>query len=357
MSNDSLIGLALSLSPGIGPNRFMNLYDTFGSAKEIWHATLPELIDILGQKTGELFFNHKEKTNLIAVESSVLQKDVRYATFFDPEYPDCLRAISDPPICLYFRGDVKLLSEERLFGIVGTRIPSQYGRSVCKTVSSGLVQAGWTIVSGMALGIDSIAHLSTLEADKQTIAVLGCGVDIIYPPANRPLYQQIIEEGGLIISEFAPGTIVSRGTFISRNRIISALSKGVLVIEGTAKSGSLATARYAAVQGRDVFAIPGPITSTLSEAPNILLKEGAVPVTGVEDILSFYGDTPIKQLAKDIEEKYMSIVQILQRTPASINDLSVQTRLSLEITSNLVSEMELEGIVERASDGIYYLNL
>lgn len=355
MSTDSLIGLALSQSPGIGPVRFTQLCDHFGSAKKIWEAPLPECIEILGQKTGEAFFNHKKKIDLIALHESVVQKDVQYVSFFDPQYPDSIRSISDPPTCLYFRGDSNLLSENNLFGVVGTRSPTQYGKAVCKTIAGGLTKSGWTIVSGMALGIDSIAHYEALNEKGKTIAVLGCGVDIIYPPGNRPLYERIIREGGLVVSEFSPGTIVSRGTFISRNRIISALSRGVIVIEGTSKSGSLATARYAAVQGRDVFAIPGPITSTLSEAPNILLKEGAVPVTGVEDILSYYGAVPIPKLNRDIEEKYLSIVQILQQTPRSINDLSVQTRLSLEIISNLLSEMELEGIVERASDGIYYL--
>lgn len=357
MRNDSLIGLALSQSPGIGPVRFMSLYDRFGSADEMWGAALPKLIEILGQKTGETFFNYKQKIDLIALHESVAKKDVQYVSFFDSGYPDPLRSISDPPICLYFRGDEKLLVEKDLFGVVGSRSPTQYGKVVCKTIASGLTKSGWTVVSGMALGIDSIAHYEALNEHGKTVAVLGCGVDIVYPPGNKPLYDQIIKDGGLIISEFAPGTLVARGTFISRNRIISALSRGVIVIEGTSTSGSLATARYAAIQGRDVFAIPGPITSILSEAPNILLKEGAVPVTGVEDILSFYGDVPIAKLNKDVEEKYLSIMHILLQTPRSINDLSVQTRLSLEITSNLLSEMELEGIVERASDGVYYPTL
>ena len=207
------------------------------------------------------------------------------------DYPESLKNISDPPICLYVKGNIDLFQARHqnpdlvgtaknlvssldpiFFAIVGTRKPTSYGVQVAKKFAYELTEAGFVIVSGMAMGIDTVAHQAALDAGGRTVAVLGCGVNIIYPAANRSLYENIIKNGGAVISEFPPNQMVLKGLFISRNRIISGLSKGVLIAEGLQDSGALITARFAGEQGKEIFAPPGPITSEMSTS---ILPQGA----------------------------------------------------------------------------------
>ena len=183
------------------------------------------------------------------------------------------------------RGIGPKMSLTRTIAVIGTRQVTAYGIQVSKQLVTELVSAGFTIVSGMAIGVDSVAHQTAIDAGGKTIAVLGCGVDIIWPPSNATLYEHIINGHGAVVSEIAPGTRTSKAQFLTRNRIISGLSLGVLVIEGAGRSGTLATARYASIQGREVFAVPGPITSRMSQAPAILLKNGAKLVESARDII------------------------------------------------------------------------
>lgn len=209
-------------------------------------------------------------------------------TLDDPRYPRLLKEIPDPPRLLYVKAKSGLdaLDLDRAIAVVGTRHMTKYGEDVTRKLVSDLVAHGFTICSGMAYGVDTVAHCAAIEAGGKTIAVLGCGIDIIWPPSNARLYSQIGEEGhGAIVSEMSPGVKPNKDVFKTRNRIISGLSLGVVVTEGAANSGALITARFAAEQGRDVFAVPGPITSPLSRAPARLIKEGAKLVETVEDIL------------------------------------------------------------------------
>lgn len=207
-------------------------------------------------------------------------------TFDDPRYPRLLKEISDPPAVLYVQSADRSLSLERTIAVVGTRRVTPYGEEVTRKLTRGLVEKGFTIVSGMALGVDTIAHQTALDCGGTTIAVLGSGIDIIYPPSNARLYRAISQtRGSAICSEFAPGVQPARGQFPRRNRIISGLALGVVVVEGDERSGTLITARLAAEQGRDVFAVPGPVTSPMSRAPSILIKQGAILVETVEDII------------------------------------------------------------------------
>jgi DNA processing protein len=209
-----------------------------------------------------------------------------------PKYPPLLMHISDPPEVLFFRGvrgNIPI-NLERTVGIVGTRDMSAYGKSVTVALVSALVRSGVTIVSGMARGIDTVAHTVALRNGGQTIAVLGCGVDIVAPPGNKKLYDEIIGSGrGVVMSEFAPGVRPPKPQFITRNRIISGLSRGIVVVEGDERSGALITARFAAEQGREVFAVPGQITDLKSRASSILLKNGATLVESADDILVTLG--------------------------------------------------------------------
>jgi DNA processing protein len=206
-------------------------------------------------------------------------------TIHDKRYPRLLAEIPDPPEKLYIDGTGTKINLNNTIAVVGTRDMTSYGRLVTTRLVRELVRMGYTIVSGLARGIDTVAHQTTIETGGKTIAVLGCGIDIISPPCNATLYWDIIHGHGAVVSEIAPGIRTSKQRFVTRNRIISGLSRGVVVIEGTQHSGTLITAKYAAEQGREVFAVPGPITSTYSRAASILLKNGAKLVESADDIV------------------------------------------------------------------------
>lgn len=208
-----------------------------------------------------------------------------FVTVSDPKYPRLLKEIPDPPKILYVRGVGSKINLEKTIAVVGTRNITAYGMQMTKKIVTGLVRQGFTIVSGLAYGVDAVAHEAALDAGGKTIAVLGCGIDIIAPKANTEIYWRIAKGGGAIVSEMPLGVLPDKKRFVTRNRIISGLSLGVVVIEGAQKSGTLITARYAAEQGREVFAVPGPVTSVYSAASSYLLKNGAKLVESASDII------------------------------------------------------------------------
>lgn len=203
----------------------------------------------------------------------------------DSKYPRLLKEIPDPPAVLYVRGRGTKINLEKTIAVVGTRHVTPYGEQMTKKLTTDLVKNGFTIVSGLAYGVDAIAHSAAIAAGGKTIAVLGCGIDIIAPPGNTDLYWHIVRGNGAVVSEIPLGVRTTKKKFVTRNRIISGLSLGVVVIEGARKSGTLITARYAAEQGREVFAVPGPVTSEYSGAASYLLKNGAKLVESASDIL------------------------------------------------------------------------
>lgn len=217
--------------------------------------------------------------------SYVVMPDIYTLQLTDSKYPGLLKEIPDPPVVLYVRGRGEKIHLARTIAVVGTRRITDYGRTVTQKLVRDLVGKGYTIVSGMALGVDAVAHHEAIKAGGKTIAVLGCGIDIIYPSSNTDLYWDIVRGHGAVVSEFPPGVRPDKKRFVTRNRIISGLSLGVVVIEGAEHSGTLITAKYAAEQGREVFAVPGPITSPYSRAAAILLKNGAKLVESADDII------------------------------------------------------------------------
>lgn len=230
----------------------------------------------------------------------------------DPDYPQRLREIYSFPAALYFRGSLAGLDDCLAIGMVGTRACSDYGRRAAQAIAGELAEKGAVIVSGMARGIDTASHVAALKAGGRTIAVLGCGIDIVYPPENDQLEQLILRYGGAVVTEYPPGTKPLRRHFPIRNRIISGLSNGVVVVEGTRRSGSLITAGHAFAQNREVFAVPGSIFAHASEGPNYLLRQNAKAVDSVESILEEYqyliqweapGEEPDKTLFEESEEK------------------------------------------------------
>lgn len=279
--------LGFSHFPGVGPMKFKALMEFFGSVERAYCAPMDKLLTVVGEKLALKFAEFRNTFDPVARLDELGNKGISVLTTEDDSYPDDLKNISDPPICLYVKGK---LTPSVFFSIVGTRTPTQYGCKVTCDFAYTLSKVGITVVSGLALGVDAIAHKGALDAGGKTVAVLGCGVDVVYPPGNRPLYEDIVANAGAIISEFPPGQRVTKGLFVARNRIVSGISKGILIVEGGEHSGTLITARFAADQGRDVFVIPGPITSDMSRAPNLLIKHGARLVVNPREIIEEYSN-------------------------------------------------------------------
>jgi DNA processing protein len=282
---EELYWLALKLVPGLGTRTSGKLLDRFRTPQAIFRASRTELEAAgLSGAIAQSVASGCTFEEAALQQERMLQSDAVAVTIGDPRYPQSLREIFDPPILLYVRGRVELLQNLAL-GVVGTRRPTPYGLAVAERLSGDLAHAGLTIVSGMARGIDTAAHKGALAHGGDTIAVLGCGVDVVYPLENRKLAADIAARGA-IVSEFPMGAVAFPQNFPVRNRIISGLSAGVLVVEGAQYSGSAITAKLAIDQGREVYAVPGNITSKLSWGPNLLIKQGARLVQDWNDVVA-----------------------------------------------------------------------
>jgi DNA processing protein len=282
---EELHWLALRLVSGLGTRNSVKLIDRFRTPQAIFRASRTELEQAgLSGAVAQSIASGCTFEDAVTQHEKMAECDAQLVTIGDPRYPQLLRDIYDPPLLLYVRGRSELLKNICL-GVVGTRRPTPYGLAVAERLSTDLAQAGLTIVSGMARGIDTAAHRGALQSAGDTIAVLGCGVDIVYPAENKKLAAQIADRG-LIVSEFPMGASAFPQNFPIRNRIISGLSVGVLIVEGAQYSGSAITAKLALDQGREVFAIPGNITSKLSWGPNLLIKQGARLVQDWNDVVT-----------------------------------------------------------------------
>lgn len=284
---------------------------------------------------------------------------VRYLTCEDEEFPDSLKEIDDCPMGIFIRGKLDE-RDKNCLAVVGTRKITSYGREVTRKLTEGLVANGLTIVSGLARGVDGVAHRTALANGGRTIAVLGSAIDYIYPTEHKGLALDIIKNGA-VISERPIGVEVAPGNFPARNRIVSGMSLGVLVTEGTSKSGSKITARLALEQGREVFAVPGPITSQMSEAPSDLIKMGAKLVTNVTDILEEIklsktdyradGNGFSQIVIKDGRQKL--IWEVLKNGNKHIDELSREVKMEVGQVMSLLMMMEMEGLVKGVGEGEY----
>ena len=264
-----------------------------------------------------------------------------------------------PPPTLYARGTAPL-DAERMFAIVGSRRSTRDGQRAAREIAEGLAGAGVTVVSGMARGIDTYAHEGALAADGRTIAVLGCGVDVCYPPENEALMRRIIESGGAVISEYPLGTKPLSGNFPQRNRIISGLSAGTVLVEGAQKSGAMITVNCALEQGRDVFAVPGSIYSPLSAAPNRMIVDGATPVISPWEILEYYrwGKRPEASTANphreiELDADEAALVEPLREQELSFEELTQITGFSPSKLNSHLTMLELRGIIMKVPGGMY----
>lgn len=350
--------LALHSIDGLGPIRLRAVLSYFKDPKIAWEADASEIRQLgIPQNTVDLLVERRKKLNPEEFAQSTLKSGIKWLTIFDEEYPKLLSDIYDPPTVIYYKGEI-LPEDQRAIAVVGTRKITGYGALVTKQFVRGLVQSGLTIVSGLARGVDTVAHQTTLEAGGRTLAILGGGLNRIFPPENTSLAQKISEGFGAVISEFPPDYPSLPGNFPSRNRIISGLSKAVLVTEAASDSGSLITARVALEQGRDVFAVPGPITSDLSMGPIDLIKEGARPVTSASEVLEEMGiDKRVQGIGNgvqlDLSEQEKKVLEILENESMHIDEICRALSLpSSQVSANLL-KMEIAGRVVSLGSGNY----
>ena len=358
MKNETKYWVGFNLVKGIGPVRIGKLLDYFGSLHEAWqspsfHLTAAGLNGKLCQQLVQI----RQEVCLDQLVEDTLAAGIKILTWDDPDYPDQLRKINQSPFVLYVKGD---LTEEDIWSVavVGTRRFSAYGQQVTERMTQSLASQGITIISGLARGIDGFAHQQALEAGGRTLAVLGSGLDQIYPPEHRGLADRISKQGG-VISDYPLGTPPDGSNFPPRNRIISALSKAVLVIEAGQKSGALITANYAAEQGREVFAVPGKITAPLSKGTNNLIRLGAHPLLGPEDVLDFLN---MKLVARQqvvrrslpSDHKEAVLYNVVGDEPLHVDELSILTELPIEEVTATLAVMELKGMV-RKTFGMKYI--
>ncbi len=282
--------------------------------------------------------------------------DVKIVTIKDKDYPSLLKEISDPPLVLYVKGDLSS-SGKYLISIVGSRKCTKYGQTVAQKFASSFARLGIIVVSGLALGIDSAAHSGAITVNGKTFAVIGSGLDRIYPATNKFLAEKIYNGHGAVISEFPFGTEPKPFNFPFRNRIISGLSYATIVVEAAKRSGSLITARLAAEQGRDVFAVPGNITSKMSEGTNMLIKDGAIPLTEPNDVFTYVSVFKDFSIEKIQSEKFSvdeeKVISVLNNSMETLMGISEKTGISEQKLISLLTYMEVKGLIKR-NGGRYF---
>lgn len=340
---------------GLGPQKLKKLLNQMGSCREVWKAPIERLSEVIGPKLAralkEVRDSHhpeEELARCLAVGMEVLAE-------FEADYPAGLREIHSPPPLIFCRGNLKAL-EGPSIAIVGARKATPYGRMVARRLGRDLAKVGLVVVSGMARGVDSESHWGCLEGGGMTIGVLGNGIDVVYPRENRMLYSKV-EQQGLLLSEYLPGTMPEPGNFPVRNRLISALSRGVVVVEAQEKSGAMITVGFALEQGKDVFAVPGPVTSLNSRGPHLLLQEGARLVSGVEDILQEWGMDrgPMVTQANPGENRQQSfpVFECIGFEPVHLDHILEMSRLTVGETASQLLQLEIEGKIKSLPGNIY----
>lgn len=351
--------LALSSLRGIGPTRFMQLISAFGSPRSALEAS-PEdwaLLPGFSTKTAEaLQAGPNEKS--VAGQLRALEKSgASMAVLGGADYPVLLARIPDAPPFFFYRGRFTP-ADEHAIAIVGARTPTPYGRKMASSIADDLTRAGLTVVSGLAYGVDSLAHQAALDADGRTIAVFGCGLDIIYPREHRGLAARVAESG-VLVSEFPFGVAPARENFPKRNRLISGLSQGVVIVEARGVSGALLTARHALEQNREVFAVPGPAGSELSVGTNNLIKAGARLVTAAEDVLNDIGiqsqvEPKVVMPLPNLTPIQQKVHSGLSETPCHIDQLSVDLSFTVGELSTILLDLELLGVVGQMAGKRFY---
>jgi DNA processing protein len=347
-----LAWLRLGLAAELSPAAFRKLLAEFGDPESVCNARHGDLVRFVSADTAKAILEGPEPSRMEEVLAWVREPANGILTLADAEYPRSLLEIPDPPPLLYAKGDISIIGRPAL-AIVGSRNATPQGCATAEEFARDLSNAGLAIISGLAVGIDAAAHRGGLEGKSSTIAVVGTGLDIVYPARNRDLAHRIAADG-ILVSEFALGTPARAGNFPRRNRLISGLARGCLVVEAAFKSGSLITARCAIDQGREVFAIPGSIHSPLSKGCHMLIKQGAKLVESSADVLDELGMSSARDRGSSGTEHAPAgdaFLESLGFDPFSIDSLCARNGLTAESASAMLLGLELDGIVSRLPDG------
>ncbi|MDQ2693352.1 MAG: DNA-processing protein DprA [Chloroflexota bacterium] len=355
--NDKRYWIGFNLIKGIGAVRVQSLIQHFGDLAEAWQAPPIELARAgLSLKLIERIVLARQNVDLETLWAKIEAQGIKILTWEDEAYPQRLKEIEQPPPVLYLRGDY-LPDDLFAVAVVGTRRVTAYGRQITEELSAFLAANGITVISGLARGVDAIAHQTSLRAGGRTIGVLGSGVDKIYPPEHRSLAEKMIEQGA-ILSDYAPGTPPEASNFPPRNRIVSGLSLAVVVVEAGETSGALITAEFAAEQGREVFAVPGSILAPQSKGTNKLIQNGALPLLSVNDLMQALDLTRMgeQKAARKIipgDETEARLMNVLGDEPLHVDEIRNQTELPIEKVSATLALMELKGMVRQVGGMSY----
>jgi DNA processing protein len=350
---------------GIGAKRYLEILKVFGSAENFWNSSSKDIVEIFGQNIGTKIVGGRDAIVIKGELAKLEEANIKYVVLGQSDYPKLLSEISDPPICLYWCGVEDFSILENAITIVGTRTNTSYGEQFLKTVVPEFTKRGITIISGMAFGIDKIAHNLTLKNAGQTVAVLASSPDKPTPTAHTTLYKNILDSSGLVLSEYYPDTKVASGNFPMRNRILAGLSQATLVVEAPRRSGALITAHLAFDYGREVFALPGDINSNASEGCNHLIKiQRAKLIENAQDILIELGYQENIQVNKMNFEKYnelsdyeKKLVDTIRTGYFSIEEL--KQKFDTDTSSLIASLMELEvkGYIFKKDNGEYGVSM
>lgn len=342
--------IALTQTPGFGPVSIRKLLQHFRCPLRIWGSPEKEIAEILGSDRFLEKLRHADFDSARREYQKACRHHIRLFYYGGDGYPASLLSLYDPPPVLYVKGD--LPGDDPTIAIVGTRCPSHYGRRQAYRLARGLVEQGITIVSGLARGIDLAAHQGALDGGGRTLAVLGSGLDCLYPPEHAKI-AATIEEHGALISEYPLDAEPLPHHFPQRNRIISGLSSGVIVVEGGKKSGALITADCALEQGREVFAVPGEIDSASSEGPHWLIQQGAKLVSGLESVLEEVSPVPGAASISDISPEESVIWECLSYSPQPVEVLICKTSFTAPVVTRCLLNMEMKGMVKALPGSCY----
>lgn len=348
-------------SLGVGNSNIDKIIEYFYDLKEFWKASNKQIFSMENIKDGvkEKILHNRNTENIKNLLINIEKQNANVITIYDENYPKGLRYIEDNPKVLYIKGDI--VEEDTVaIAIVGSRKATSYGKWACERFTKELVNLGVTIISGLAAGIDAIAHRTTLDNGGRTIGVLGNGIDTIYPKRNVSLYRDI-EKNGAVITEFPIGTPPLAFNFPQRNRIISGMSLGVVVIEAQEKSGSLITAHHGVEQGKDVFALPGNINSIFSGGTNKLIKDGAKPLLDIEDIIEEIHEIKSKSILNkkkeidysNLSESEIKMINILEEGPMHADTMVYRTGFDISTVNSILTILELKGIIKEQSGRIF----
>jgi DNA processing protein len=350
--------VGFNLVKGIGAVRLRQVLDFFGSLEIAWNSPAEGLLSAgLSQKIIENFKRVRHQVDLELIMANIQKKEIKVITWVDPDYPRRLKEINQAPPVLFVNGSINV-EDDWAVAVVGTRRVTPYGRQVAVEIARFLAQNGITVVSGLARGVDAIAHQAALQAGGRSIAVLGSGVDVVYPPEHQKLAKDLIAQGALV-SDYPMGTQPDGVNFPPRNRIISGLSLATVVVEAGEKSGALITAEFAVDQGRDVFAVPGSILAAQSDGTNKLIEQGARPLLKMTEILGVLKleQIPEKQMNRKMNpmsDDEKKILAYLSQDPLHVDELCNLSGLPISEVSATLTMMELKGIVSQVG-GMNYV--